>query len=182
MAEISTIARPYAEALMQSVRDSKDEGLADRMLPVLESLGEIASNPVAKDIIDDPSLTKDQVFDSLRGLLPADIPQEANNLLRLLAENGRLEVASEISRQFKELLHKERSEAEVVIETAFPIEQEQLDSLLEALGKRFPGLKLLPQIVVDNSLIGGVKVKVGDKVLDGTVKARLAEMHAALTS
>ena len=115
-------------------------------------------------------------------MLPKEIPSEAIRLLKLLIENGRLEALPSITEQFKNLLHQDRSEAEVLIETPFPLSQEEVDSLVKALGKKFPGLKLLPKIEIDKSLIGGVKVSVGDKVLDGTVKARLAEMHAALTS
>ena len=59
---------------------------------------------------------------------------------------------------------------------------EQLADLVKALEKKFPNLKLLPKVVVDNSLIGGVRVTVGDKVLDGTVKARLEQMKSRLTS
>ncbi len=182
MAEISTIARPYAEALMRSVRDSKDEGLAEKLTQALQKLGVLVADPKAREVINNPSLTAGQVFDLLRGLLPKDLCPEAVNLMRLLSENGRWEAVPEISRQFADLLHEERSEAEVVIETPFEMDKASVDSLLASLGKKFPGLKLLPKVVIDKSLIGGVKVTVGDKVIDGTVKARLAQMQVALTS
>ena len=133
MAEISTIARPYAEALLKAVKDSKEEGLAQKLIPVLDTIDEIVA---------DPKLTA----------------------------------------QYRELLNHENKEADVTIETAFPLSDDQVADLIKALDKKFPGIKLLPKVVVDKDLIGGVRVIVGDKVLDGTVKARLAEMQSALTS
>lgn len=182
MAEISTIARPYAEALNAAVMDSKEEGLADKVLLALETLDQIVVDPALQDLINDPQVGSEQIYSLLRGMLPKEIPSEAIRLLKLLIENGRLEALPSITEQFKNLLHQDRSEAEVLIETPFPLSQEEVDSLVKALGNKFPGLKLLPKIEIDKSLIGGVKISVGDKVLDGTVKARLAEMQAALTS
>lgn len=182
MAEISTIARPYAEALNAAVQDSKEEGLADKVLLALETLDKIVVEPAMQDLINEPQVSSDQIYSLLRGMLPKEIPSEAIRLLKLLIENGRLEALPSITEQFKNLLHQGRSEAEVLIETPFPMSPEEVNSLVEALGKKFPGKKLLPEVKIDKSLIGGVKVTVGDKVLDGTVKARLAEMHTALTS
>ncbi len=182
MAEISTIARPYAEALISAVKDNKEEGLADNVLHALETLDQIVVDPALQDLVSDPHVSSEEIYSLLRGMLPKEIPSEAIRLLKLLIENGRLEALPSITEQFKHLLHQDRSEAEVLIETPFPLSQEEVDSLLKALERKFPNLKLLPTVQIDKSLIGGVKVSVGDKVLDGTVKARLAEMHAALTS
>ncbi|MCD8338891.1 MAG: F0F1 ATP synthase subunit delta [Burkholderiales bacterium] len=182
MAEISTIARPYAVALIDSVRDSKDEGLADKLTPILEQLAALVSDPEVKAAINDPNLTSDQVYDLLRGMLPKKIPVEAENLMKVLAENGRWDAVPDIARQYVNLLHQERKEAVVEVDTPYPMSDKELASLMKALQHRFPGLKLLPTVVIDKSLIGGVKIIVGDQVIDGSVKARLAEMQAALTS
>ena len=171
MAEISTIARPYAEALLKAVKDSKEEGLADKLLPVLDVLDEIVEDPKLKELSNDPSLTVNQTYDLIRGMLGDKVPAEAENLLKLVIENGRLEALPQITAQ-----------ADVLIESAYPMNDEQLADLVKALEKKFPNLKLLPKVVVDNSLIGGVRVTVGDKVLDGTVKARLEQMKSRLTS
>lgn len=182
MAEISTIARPYAEALLKAVKDSKTDGLADALMPVLQTLDEVVRDPQLKELSNDPSLTNDQVYSLIRGMLPESIPSEADQLLKIVIENGRLDALPSITDQFRELLDKERNEAEVTIESPYPLDGQQLDDLVKALTNKFPNLKLKPKIVLDKSLIGGVRVTVGDKVLDGTVKARLAEMQAALTS
>ena len=163
MAEISTIARPYAEALLKAVKESKEEGLAQKLIPVLDTIDEIVADPKLKELASDPSLSSDQIYELIRGMLDKAVPQEAENLLKLVIQNGRIE-------------------ADVTIETAFPLSDDQVADLIKALDKKFPGIKLLPKVVVDKDLIGGVRVIVGDKVLDGTVKARLAEMQSALTS
>lgn len=182
MAEISTIARPYAEALLKAVKDNEDLTLADRLLSALKVLNGIIADPQVREVANDPVLTSDQVYDLINGFLGKDVPKEIQNLLKLVIENGRLDAIPQISKQFQQLLNQERKEAEVVIETPFPLSDNQLADLVKALTNKFPGLKLLPKVVLDKSLIGGVRVSVGDKVLDGTVKARLDEMQVALTS
>lgn len=182
MPEISTIARPYAEALLKAVKDSKEEGLAQKLIPVLDTIDEIVADPKLKELASDPSLSSDQIYELIRGMLDKAVPQEAENLLKLVIQNGRIEALPQITAQYRELLNHENKEADVTIETAFPLSDDQVADLIKALDKKFPGIKLLPKVVVDKDLIGGVRVIVGDKVLDGTVKARLAEMQSALTS
>ena len=182
MAEISKIARPYAEALLKAVKDSKEEGLAQKLIPVLDTIDEIVADPKLKELASDPSLSSDQIYELIRGMLDKAVPQEAENLLKLVIQNGRIEALPQITAQYRELLNHENKEADVTIETAFPLSDDQVADLIKALDKKFPGIKLLPKVVVDKDLIGGVRVIVGDKVLDGTVKARLAEMQSALTS
>lgn len=182
MAEISTIARPYAAALLKAVKDSKEEGLAQKLIPVLDTIDEIVADPKLKELASDPSLSSDQIYELIRGMLDKAVPQEAENLLKLVIQNGRIEALPQITAQYRELLNHENKEADVTIETAFPLSDDQVADLIKALDKKFPGIKLLPKVVVDKDLIGGVRVIVGDKVLDGTVKARLAEMQSALTS
>ena len=182
MAEISTIARPYAEALLKAVKESKEEGLAQKLIPVLDTIDEIVADPKLKELASDPSLSSDQIYELIRGMLDKAVPQEAENLLKLVIQNGRIEALPQITAQYRELLNHENKEADVTIETAFPLSDDQVADLIKALDKKFPVINLLPKVVVDKDLIGGVRVIVGDKVLDGTVKARLAEMQSALTS
>ena len=176
------MARPYAEALLKAVKDSKEEGLAQKLIPVLDTIDEIVADPKLKELASDPSLSSDQIYELIRGMLDKAVPQEAENLLKLVIQNGRIEALPQITAQYRELLNHENKEADVTIETAFPLSDDQVADLIKALDKKFPGIKLLPKVVVDKDLIGGVRVIVGDKVLDGTVKARLAEMQSALTS
>ena len=163
MAEISTIARPYAEALLKAVKESKEEGLAQKLIPVLDTIDEIVADPKLKELASDPSLSSDQIYELIRGMLDKAVPQEAENLLKLVIQNGRIEALPQITAQYRELLNHENKEADVTIETAFPLSDDQVADLIKALDKKFPGIKLLPKVVVDKDLIGGVRVIVGDK-------------------
>lgn len=168
--------------MLKAVKESKEEGLAQKLIPVLDTIDEIVADPKLKELASDPSLSSDQIYELIRGMLDKAVPQEAENLLKLVIQNGRIEALPQITAQYRELLNHENKEADVTIETAFPLSDDQVADLIKALDKKFPGIKLLPKVVVDKDLIGGVRVIVGDKVLDGTVKVRLAEMQSALTS
>lgn len=182
MAEISTIARPYAEALFEAVQDSKEADLAGKISEALQTLAQVSTDGTVMELLGDPRVTKDQIFDVVNGMLGENTPAQVREFLKLVLENNKMGAVSEIADQFRRLVNQSKGEAEVVIESAFPLDDAQLQDLLAALGRKFQGLKLLPTVVIDPSLVGGVKVTVGDQVLDGTVRSRLAEMQSALTS
>ncbi|MEF9994971.1 MAG: F0F1 ATP synthase subunit delta [Burkholderiaceae bacterium] len=182
MAELSTIARPYAEAFFEATRESKSGATTAELLEVVDALASIAIDPQVASLAGDPKLTSDQLFDLIAGGLPQAMPASAANLLRVVIENGRLAALPEVARQFRLLKNESEGVADAVIESAFPMSEADVAALVAALGKKFPGITLKPQVVLDASLVGGVRVTVGDQVLDGTVKARLAQMHAALTA
>jgi F-type H+-transporting ATPase subunit delta len=106
---------------------------------------------------------------------------EAKNLLSMLIENGRLSLLHEIEQQFHELKNAFESTADAQIISAFPMADEQVRDLVVALEKKF-GRKLIASVSVDAALIGGVRVTVGDEVLDTSVSARLAHMQTALAA
>ena len=99
----------------------------------------------------------------------------------MLAENGRITLLPEISTQFAELRNASEGAADADIFSAFEISADQLSQLVATLEKKF-GRKLNPTVTVDPSLIGGVRVVVGDEVLDTSVRAKLQRMHVALAS
>ncbi|MEG1969225.1 MAG: F0F1 ATP synthase subunit delta [Burkholderiaceae bacterium] len=182
MAELSTIARPYAEAFFEAAREGKSGATTAELLEVVDALAGIAIDPQVASLAGDPKLASDQLFDLIAGGLPQAMPASAANLLRVVIENGRLAALPEVARQFRLLKNESEGVADAVIESAFPMSEADVAALVAALGKKFPGITLKPQVVLDASLVGGVRVTVGDQVLDGTVKARLAQMHAALTA
>lgn len=182
MAELSTIARPYAEALFEAAREGQAGASAAELLVVVDALAGVATDPQVASLAGDPKLSAGQLFELIAGTLPQALPASAANLLRVVIENGRLAALPEIARQFRLLKNESEGVADAVIESAFPMAEAEVASLVAALGKKFPGIALKPQLVVEPTLVGGVRVTVGDQVLDGTVKARLAQMHAALTA
>ena len=184
MAELSTIARPYAHALLLALREGKKgpEEAAD-LAAVLDGIAQVVTTPELVSVIGDPKLSSEQIYDLIiAGLGQVKLPEEAVNLLKVVVENGRLEAVPEIARQFRELKNQSEGVADAYIESAMPMTQAEVDDLVAGLGKRFPGLKLTPIVTINESLIGGVRVRVGDKVLDGSIQTRLAQMQEALTA
>jgi F-type H+-transporting ATPase subunit delta len=175
MAEIATIARPYAEAAFRLA-------LQRQALPVwseaLGRLAQVAEDPQASALIGNPNVASSQVEDLFRSVGGKDA--EIGSFVRLLAENGRLTCLPEIAVQFHTMKQVEEGVREGVVHSAFPLDEKQLRDLKTQLEGRFGRLQLSVQ--VDPTLIGGVKVIVGDQVLDTSVSGKLAAMRAALNS
>jgi F-type H+-transporting ATPase subunit delta len=179
MAELSTIARPYAEALFETARAS-GEGL-DRWRAIVDDLATVIAHPQVAQVVGDPKLTDDQVVQLLSGLMKEPLPPAAINFLKLVIANQRLPALPEVATQFRKLKNKAEGVADCLIETAFPLADNQVDDLVAALAKRF-GARLKPTVQVNAALIGGVRVAIGDHVLDSSVRARLNQMQQALTA
>lgn len=179
MAELATIARPYAEALFKA---STDQG-ADLSSTVawVEELAAIAANPQLRQLADSPKVSVEQVLDVITGVARSALPDAARNFLRVIIENGRLDALPEVAVQFRGIVNRLNGSSDAIVYSAFPIEESALNGISDALQKRF-GSKLNLSVKIDESLIGGVRVVVGDEVLDTSVKARLEQMKAALTA
>jgi len=179
MAELSTIARPYADALFQTARASA-EGL-EQWLAIVEDLAALMSHLQVAEVVADPKLGDAQVVELLAGMMKQPLPAAGTNFLKLLVANQRLAVLPEVAVQFRQLKNRAEGVADCMIETAFPLADGQVNDLLAALSKRF-GSKLRPTVQVNPALIGGVRIAVGDQVLDNSVRARLNQMQTALTA
>jgi F-type H+-transporting ATPase subunit delta len=176
MAELATIARPYADALYKA-------SLSDLSAAAVwvEQLQEIASNTQLQQFADNPNVSDDQVFDVIAGVVKTALPEMAKNFLRAVIENGRLSALPEIAQQFRTLKNAQGGSSDAVVYSAFDIDSTALGDLAAALEKRF-GRKLNVSVELQPELIGGIRVVVGDEVLDSSVKARLEQMKVALTS
>ena len=176
MAELATIARPYADALFKSAQVDLNAAAA-----WLEPLAAIAGNAQLQAFAANPKVTDQQVFDLIAGVAKTALPDNAKNFLRTVIENGRLEALPEIAAQFRALKNARSGSSDAVVHSAFPVDGAALADLSAVLEKRF-GRKLNVSVVLDASLIGGIRVVVGDEVLDSSVKARLEQMNVALTA
>jgi F-type H+-transporting ATPase subunit delta len=177
MAELSTIARPYAEALFESAQAS-GQPLAE-WLSLVEELAAVTAHPQVAQVVGDPRLSDQQVFDLIASLLKQSLPQAGASFLKLLIANQRLAALPEIAVQFRQLKNDAEGVADCQIETAFPMADGEVNGLVASLAKRF-GTELRPTVQVNPALIGGVRVTVGDQVLDSSVRARLTAMQTAL--
>jgi len=177
MAELATVARPYAEALF---RVAKQGNLA-AWSEVVSELAQIGSHPDALAFAANPNVVAADVASTLVSLLKSPVTAEVNNFVTMLVENGRVVLLPEIAAQFEVLKNADMGAADAVIASAFEISAQQVADLVASLEKKF-GRKLNPTVTVDPSLIGGVRVVVGDEVLDTSVRAKLQQMHVALAS
>jgi len=176
MAEIATIARPYAEALYKSAQANLEATAS-----WLDGLAAVAADPQAQAFADNPKVTSSQVFDLVTGVAKSQLNEAGQNFLRTVIENGRLSVLPEIANQFRALKNASTGVSDAVVYSAFPVEGAMLADLSALLEKKF-GRKLQIKVELEPGLIGGIRVVVCDEVLDTSVKARLEQMKVALTA
>ena len=177
MAELATIARPYADALFKA----QGSDLTAAAL-WLDRLAAVAQNAQLLQFADSPKASVDQVFDLITGVAGNDtdpLPAAARNFLRLVIENGRLSALPEIAVQFRSLKNAAGGVTDAIVYSAFALDETALNEIAAVLEKRF-GRKLGIKVELDPSLIGGIRAVVGDEVLDTSVKARLEQMKMAL--
>ncbi len=176
MAELATIARPYAEALFKAAGAD-----AASMTGWLEELAAVADNAQLLQFADDPNTSDQQVYDVMTGVIKTALPAAGQNFLRAVIENGRVGVLPEIAAQFQVLKNAQQGTSDAIVYSAFDIDASALRELSTVLEKRF-GRKLNLKVELQPELIGGVRVVVGDEVLDTSIKARLEQMKVALTA
>ncbi len=180
MAELATIARPYAEALFKAIVADRASEL-DATAAWVDELAAIAESAPLQQFANNPRTTDSQAFELISGVARTSLPDAARNFLRMLIENSRLNALPEIADQFRALKNARSGSSDAVVYSAFPIEGVALADLAATLEKRF-GRRLNVSVALEPALIGGVRVVVGDEVLDTSVKARLEEMKIALTA
>jgi F-type H+-transporting ATPase subunit delta len=176
MAELATIARPYAEALFKAAA-----GNAAALSGEVSALAAVAGDDLLRRFADSPKVSAAQVFDVVSGVVKTPLSSPAQNFLRAVLENGRLAAMPEIAQQFHALVNAQTGVSDAVIESAFAIDDAQLADVVATLEKRF-GRKLNASVQIRPELIGGIRVVVGDEVLDTSVAARLQQMKVALTA
>jgi F-type H+-transporting ATPase subunit delta len=175
MAELATIARPYAEALFKAAPSAEASNWADQ----LSALGAVAADPQLKVLADNPKVTEAQVFDVIVAAAKVALTPNLANFLRTVLENGRLAALPYMAEQFQALVQASQGKSDAIIYSAYPMDATQVADIVGPLEKRF-GRKLDAKVELEPELIGGVRVVVGDEVLDTSVKARLDRMKTSL--
>ncbi|WP_034296256.1 F0F1 ATP synthase subunit delta [Herbaspirillum sp. RV1423] len=177
MAELATIARPYAEALFRVAKAGSLPAWAD----LVSEMAQAAAHPDVKAFVQNPALSDQQVASTFASVLKTPLSVEAQNFVNALVQNGRLALLPEIATQFHALKNAQEGAADAEITSAFALSDAQLKDVVATLEKKF-GRKLTPTVKVDNALIGGVRVVVGDEVFDTSVRAKLQQLHVALAA
>ncbi|HWA38317.1 MAG TPA: F0F1 ATP synthase subunit delta [Burkholderiales bacterium] len=176
MAEPSTVARPYAEAVFKLADAS---GSLAKWADMLADLASVAADARVGMAIRDPNLSDAKVAGLVISILAGKLTGDADNLVRVLAENGRLELLPQIREQFEALKNEREGVVEAEVQSAFDLSDAQVADLVSRLEKKF-GRKVRVTVTVDRELIGGVRVLLGDKVIDGSARAQLGALENAL--
>ena len=176
MAEPSTVARPYAEA---AFRLADEAGALARWSEMLAALAMVAVDPRVHSAAADPRLSDAQRAGVFISVLSGRLSGEAENFLRVLAQNDRLALLPQIREQFEMLKNEREGVVEAEVQSAFELSDVQLKDIVQRLEKK-TGRKIRARVAVDRELIGGVKILLGDKVIDGSARAQLAALEAAL--
>ena len=178
MAEVVTIARPYAEAAFRLAREQQQLSAWSDMLDMLAA---VVADPRMAEVIGHPQYTAAQLERLLLSICGDRLNPVGRNFVQVLIHNDRLAVLPAIRELYEELKAQHEGVLEANIFTALPMDDAQIKDLVARLETKFQR-KVEPKVTVDPELIGGVKVEIGDQVLDASVRARLGAMAAALIS
>ena len=176
MAEPSTVARPYAEAAFRLANASN--ALA-KWSGMIGALAQVAEDKRVQAAIADPARSDAQAAGVFISILAGKLDAQAENFVRVLAENKRLELLPEIQLQYEVLKNEKEGVVEAEVYSAFDLNDAQIADLAQRLEKR-TGRKVRAKVQVDKELIGGVKVVIGDKVIDGSARGQLVALENAL--
>ena len=170
--EASTIARPYAEAVFDRARET---GTLDPWSEMLAFVAAIMQDPGLKAMVGNPNMTDAQITELVLDIAGDRVSEEGANLVRLLVENDRLGVVQQIAEQFEELKSREEGRLDVLVTTAFPLSEAQSGAIATALKTKL-GRDINITSVEDPELIGGMHIRAGDLVIDGSVQGQLKQL------
>ena len=181
MAENITLARPYADAAFQLAKDATEATNAlGSWQQALDRMAAVAADAQMVDCIGNPRLLPAQVAQLFLDVV-GSVSAEQQNFVRLLVDNERLQVLPEIRDLYVELKNGQEGVQEANIASAFPLDDATLKNLVAELEARFK-CKIQATVSLDPELIGGVRIAVGDQVIDASVRGKLASMATALQS
>ena len=178
MAELSTLARPYAKAVFELARDN---GTLDDWSRMLSTAAAVSQDPTMQAVFGDPSLTSEQQAQTLSDVCGDDIGQEARNFISILASNKRLPLLPEIFALFAQFKANQEKAVDVEVVSAFDLSDSVRDRLAEVLGKKLER-DVKVSTTTDDELLGGVLIRAGELVIDGSVRGRLNKLAEAMNS
>ena len=176
MAEPITIARPYAEAVF---RLADGAGKLTEWSAMLTALALVSADERVRVAMADPKLPAAKVAGLFISILSGRLTGECENFVRVLAENHRLGLLAEIRDQYEVFKNDREGVVEAEIQSAFDLDSAQLSDLTARLEKH-TGRKVRVNVSVDKGLIGGVRIQLGDQVIDASARAQLAALESAL--
>jgi F-type H+-transporting ATPase subunit delta len=176
MSELATLARPYAVAVFKRAKETDSAKTWSKNLAFLAA---VLVDKSISGVIDDPKIGKSALSTLLLNICEGQLDQEGSNFLKLLIENNRLSLIVAIAEIFETYKAEDEGSIDVDVTTAFAFTKESKQSFNITLEKAF-GKKINMKIAVDSSLIGGVLVRAGDQVIDGSVRGQLQQLAQRL--
>lgn len=172
MAELATLARPYANAVFDV---AKHDGELDRWSRMLALLSAAAEAPAMRQLLAAPEVDELQKAYRLTEVCGDELNDRARRVVQVLATNRRLALLAEIREQFEALRAEEQASLDVTVTSAFALTEGQQSSLKNALHRRF-NKEINMTSEVDSTLIGGAVIRAGDTVIDGSIRGRLSKL------
>lgn len=176
MSELATLARPYSSAVFKR---AKETASAARWSEQLAFLSAVMNSKEMSALVDNPKVKKDRLTDLLLDVGKGHIDNEGVNFLKLLVQNNRLALLPDIAKLFEEQKAEDEGYIAVEVLTAFAFTKEAQQKFAATLEKTL-SKKVHMNVTLDKSLIGGVLVRAGDRVIDGSVRGQLQNLQKAL--
>lgn len=176
MTDFSTAARPYAKAVYDIASQS---GALEPWGDALANLAAVVSDAQVSELLNNPEMGKQQKGDMLNQLLADKLSDQQQNLVRLMAENGRLCLMPDVLEQYEVARAKAENKVEAEVVSAFELSAQQTDELVKTLKNKL-GCDVTLTTTVDESLIGGVIIKAGDTIIDASMKSQLDSLALSL--
>ena len=181
MAEASTLARPYAQAIVNLAHaDNTIKTWSD----TLTLLKEVTANESIVELIDNPDVSSESLISLISNICKdeqVELNEQEQNFLKITAENGRMDVIPDIADSFEVMRSEEEGNIQAQVISAYAVNATQKKSIAAVLKKRL-GREVTITTQTDKSLLGGVIIRVGDRVIDGSVKSQLEKITLSLLS
>ena len=178
MAELITLARPYAKAAFE--RAKAQQALAE-WAEVLNAAGQVAADEATRQLLTDPGLAEQKKAEVILECTGQSVSEEQRNFLMILADNRRLALLPEIATLFNSFRAELERTIDINVSSAFELTAEQQQKLAEALSRKLDR-NVQIEAAVDKSLIGGLVVRTGDLVIDASVRGKLTKLAESLGS
>ena len=172
MAELAALARPYSEAVYLM---AEEKGQLDQWSDMLEFLNQVTSDKLLKQFSDNPKVSKSALESAMLDICQGQMSEEGLNLIKLLIKNDRLQLAGEVAEQYEIKKAEKSGVLDVTVTSAFPMSDDDKEQLAKSLSTSY-GKQVKISVEEDSSLIGGMVIRVGDKVIDGSLSGQIQQL------
>jgi len=176
MTDFTTAARPYANAVYDIANQTS---ALDSWGDALANLASVVNDAQMIELLNNPEMGNQQKGDLIVKVLGDKLDEQQQNLVKLMAENGRLSIMPDVQDQYEVARAKAENKVEAEVISAFELSAQQTDELVNTLKNKL-GCEVTLTTTVDESLIGGVVIKAGDTIIDASMKSQLDSLALSL--